>query len=123
MQAANADMDLERISSLIAQNLGLAYPRSRWADLQRGIIAAAKELGFDNPDEFARKLADGPLAKKDLQALSNHLTVGETYFFREPRSFEILAKHILPSLIAQRRQTERRLRIWSAACCTGEEAY
>jgi chemotaxis protein methyltransferase CheR len=58
-----------------------------------------------------------------MAVLADHLTVGETYFFREPRTFEILADTILPELIRQRRGDQRRLRIWSAACCTGEEPY
>jgi chemotaxis protein methyltransferase CheR len=49
--------------------------------------------------------------------------VGETYFFRDTRSFEILEQTILRELLHARRQTEKRLRIWSVACCTGEEPY
>jgi chemotaxis protein methyltransferase CheR len=123
MQAKLADLDLQRIRALVAQTMGLAYPSSHFADLQRGIFATAKELGFEDAVEFAHGLAVGPSTKKELQILANHLTVGETYFFREKRSFEILARQILPSLVANRRQGERHLRIWSAACCTGEEAY
>ena len=45
------------------------------------------------------------------------LTTNETHFFREPRHFDFLASHILPSLGRQE------LRVWSAACSTGEEVY
>ncbi|HET7831803.1 MAG TPA: CheR family methyltransferase [Gallionella sp.] len=51
-----------------------------------------------------------------------HLTTGETYFFRDSGQFELLRKTILPELI-ERRQSVRTLRIWSAACSSGEEAY
>ncbi len=46
------------------------------------------------------------------------LTTNETYFFREPRHFELLAKEIIPE-----RQRGRPLRLWSAASSSGEEAY
>ena len=49
--------------------------------------------------------------------------MGETYFFRERRAFEILEQSLLPGLIAARRKTEKRLRFWSAGCSTGEEPY
>jgi chemotaxis protein methyltransferase CheR len=48
--------------------------------------------------------------------------VGETYFFRERKTFEALADEAIPELV-RRRSAEKRLRLWSAACCTGEEAY
>ncbi|MCM2256352.1 MAG: protein-glutamate O-methyltransferase CheR [Vicinamibacteria bacterium] len=52
------------------------------------------------------------------------LTVGETYFFRDAASFDALRDDVLPELIERRRsQGSRRLRVWSAACATGEEAY
>ena len=58
----------------------------------------------------------------DLETFIAELTIGETYFFRHRAQFEILERHILPDLIA-RRADERRLRVWSAGCATGEEPY
>jgi chemotaxis protein methyltransferase CheR len=49
--------------------------------------------------------------------------VGETYFFRETHALDVFTEQILPPLIQARQQTSRSLRIWSAACCTGEEPY
>jgi chemotaxis protein methyltransferase CheR len=65
----------------------------------------------------------GRFAASELETLACHLTVGETYFFREKRSFDILAEQIFPALAQARRKGRRQLRIWSAACCTGEEPY
>ena len=48
--------------------------------------------------------------------------MGETYFMRDPATFEVLRQEILAPLIHERRASgERRLRLWSAGCCTGEE--
>jgi chemotaxis protein methyltransferase CheR len=55
--------------------------------------------------------------------LASHLTIGETYFFRDSATFQALEEHILPELIRQRRGKNQQLRIWSAACATGEEPY
>src|SRR5690606_39089542 len=46
-----------------------------------------------------------------------------TYFFRDKPALEALSENILPELIDARRGCSQRLRVWSAACCSGEEAY
>ena len=52
-----------------------------------------------------------------------YLTIGETYFLREIRCYEILEHQIIPEIINKRQGGEQRLRIWSAGCATGEEPY
>ena len=68
-------------------------------------------------------LSSEPPTRNQIEILASYLTIGETYFFREKQTFEILEERILGDLIKTRRQNERRLRIWSAGCCTGEEPY
>ena len=114
---------LSRLSEFVAERIGLNFPPERWTDLERGVESAAAEFGFENFNECADWLLSASLTREQLQALASHLTVGETYFFREPKTFEALGDRILPELIASRRNQERRLRIWSAGCCTGEEPY
>jgi len=57
-----------------------------------------------------------------MQTLVEYLTVGETYFLRDAAQIAAFRERILPDILA-RRQTERRLRFWSAGCSTGEEVY
>jgi chemotaxis protein methyltransferase CheR len=118
-----SDQQLSRLSDFIDENMGLHFPRRRWSDLQRGLTAASLEFGFDDVADCAQWLMSATLTKAQLEILASHLTVGETYFFRERKSFATLADHILPELIRSRGGVDRRLRIWSAACCTGEEPY
>ncbi|MBI3853102.1 MAG: tetratricopeptide repeat protein [Verrucomicrobia bacterium] len=112
-----------QVSEFIAARIGLHFPPERRADLQRGLAGAADELGFAGGAACAQWLLSSPLTKAQLQVLASHLTIGETYFFREKRTFEVLAESVLPDLIRSRQNGERRLRFWSAACCTGEEPY
>ena len=112
-----------RLSDFIAERMGLHFPRERLTDLQRGISGAAEEFGFGDPAACADWLMTAPLTRAQVQLLAAHLTVGETYFFREPRTFEVLSHHVLPELIRARRGREQRLRLWSAACASGEEPY
>jgi chemotaxis protein methyltransferase CheR len=112
-----------RLSALIAEKTGLHFPPERRVDLQRGLHDAAAELGFSNSASCAQWLLSSQITQPQLHTLASHLTIGETYFFREQKTFEALATRILPELITQRRGREQRLRLWSAACSTGEEAY
>lgn len=111
-----------QVSAFVAESIGLHFPEPRWPDLERGLAAAAAESGLSTHD-FAHRAASHRLTKKQLQALVGHLTIGETYFFRDKAVFDALADRILPEIVASRRPGPRRLRLWSAACCTGEEAY
>ena len=117
------DSLLPRLSEFIAEQTGLHFPPERRPDLQRGLTAAAAEFGFANSVSCADWLLSTPLTRPQLHTLASHLTVGETYFFRERKTFDALANHILPELIRRRRGREQRLRLWSTACSTGEEPY
>jgi len=112
-----------RLSEFIAEHIGLHFPPERRPDLQRALTAVAAEFGFASSARCADWLLSSPLTRPQLHALASHLTVGETYFFRERQTFEALAQHVLPELIRGRRGGEQRLRLWSAACSTGEEPY
>jgi chemotaxis protein methyltransferase CheR len=103
--------------------MGLHFPEERWGDLARGMTSAAREQGQQDPCTYAQRLLLAPLTRREIETLSGHLTVGETYFFREKRSFDVLTERVLPDLIRSRRGRGMRLRIWSAGCCTGEEPY
>ncbi|MBN2202314.1 tetratricopeptide repeat protein [bacterium] len=114
---------LAEFAEFMAVQMGLLFPKERWLDLLKGIQAASKEFGFDDPEACIRWLMSTSLKKQHIETLALQFTVGETYFFREPKIFEALEKHILPELIRSRWESDRRIRFWSAGCCTGEEAY
>ena len=110
-------------SSFVAAHMGLHFPPAAWRDLERGARTAAADLGMVDAEEFVRWVLASPAISQSVQVLARHLTVGETYFFREKPALDALEQRLLPELIAARRNTTRRIRIWSAACCTGEEPY
>ncbi|MDP4004875.1 protein-glutamate O-methyltransferase CheR [Methylobacterium sp. NEAU K] len=71
---------------------------------------------------YGTLLADGQRGEAEWANLEAEITVGETFFFRYAEQFQALRETILPGLIAAR-EPERTLRIWSAGCSTGAEAY
>lgn len=113
----------QQVSALVAQRLGLHFPRDRLGELQRGLDSAAGELRLADAGECARQLVAAQLDDAQVEVVASHLTIGETYFFRGEETFAALAAHVLPALTAARRRGDKRLRMWSAGCCSGEEPY
>ena len=102
---------LSRLSDFLEVNMGLHFPRERWRDLERGVAAASRDAGHADAETFIRWLLGAPLTRTRIEGLASHLTVGETYFFREKASLDILEQRILPELLQARAQGDRRLRI------------
>lgn len=101
-----------QIVNLIEQRLGINAETIRHADLS---VDAIHDI---------EKLNHLPLTHPHWEHIINALTIGETYFMRDTRQFDTLRHEILPPLIKQRREaSDYRLKLWSAACATGEEAY
>jgi chemotaxis protein methyltransferase CheR len=123
MTAAISSTMLSQLSEFIAREMGLHFPTGRWADLERGIRSAAREFDFEDVGVCIEWLLSSRPVREKVEILASHLTIGETYFFREKKIFEALGESILPELIRSRRGSEQRLRIWSAGCATGEEPY
>lgn len=107
---------LEELSAWVAATLGLDFPESRRRDLRRAVRAAVIEKG-EEERRYVQRLLDSPEWCADGQVLADHLTVGETYFFRDPESLEAVGRKI------QSQETPGPFRIWSAGCSTGEEPY
>lgn len=77
--------------------------------------------GIDSLDRLVALLRRQPNPGIE-QSIAEAMTVNETGFFRDRTPFELMRLELLPALIRQRGST-RRLRLWSAACSTGQEAY
>lgn len=109
---------LSRLSAFIGARIGLHFPKERWRDLERGINAAARELGIEDGKSCIEWLESSSPTRRQIEILANHLTVGETYFFRDKELFKTLEKPVLSKLIQSRHRSGRHLRVWSAGCST-----
>lgn len=114
---------LSSSSELVAAALGLHFPEEKWPDLERGLASAAPELGHPDGEKLALWLRSASPTRAETEVLASHLTIGETYFFRDPETLQVFETTIVPDLLRAREATGRRIRIWSAGCCTGEEPY
>ena len=111
---------LEAFGDRVAKRLGLHFPEAKRDDLARAAHALAAESGGIDAQAFLEKFLPAPWGPPELATLARHLTNGETWLFREPALFDALRQRLLPEL---RRRGSKRLRIWSAGCSSGEEAW
>lgn len=103
---------------MISEMAGIYLDESRRSLIMARLGKRLNELQLDNFRSYRAILESG----KDLaerQRFVDLLTTNETYFFREPAHFELLRDRIAPEFLRSRKP----LRVWSAACSTGEEAY
>lgn len=113
---APADV-LERAAALLAREAGMACPPSRERELERALRDCCRNNSIADADTYLAQLVERPSLMDDLVGA---LAVGETYFFRDADQFDVVRGEILPSLIVEHGPA---LRVWSAGCASGEEAF
>ena len=109
----------EAVADLLVRRTGLAFGPTRQAAAEVGIRRALGRARVADLERYADLLAGDADALDDLIV---ELTVGETYFFREPAQFAFLRREVLPDLW-RRHGPGAAVRAWSAGCASGEEAY
>jgi chemotaxis protein methyltransferase CheR len=113
---------LKQARNLIASRIGLLVREKDDALLRKVVAERVRTLNLSGAEQYCQWLGSDAGIQHEREALVVPLTTGETYFFRDSGQHILLQDRILPELI-ERRKTQRALRIWSAACATGEEAY
>jgi chemotaxis protein methyltransferase CheR len=117
--AAITDVDFARFSGLIRDQTGIHLRDHKKQLLVARLAQRLRELGLRTFAAYYEYLA-GDASGNELNTLINRVTTNKTSFFREPHHFEFLRSHVIPQL---QRKGRRQLRIWSAACSSGEEPY
>ena len=108
-----------RIAAIVGRRAGLTFPESRREITEAALRRAMAHAGETRADRFAERMVGDP----GVYAIAvTELTVGETYFFRDPAQWSLIRESIIPELL--RVHTDGRgVRAWSAGCASGEEAY
>jgi chemotaxis protein methyltransferase CheR len=112
--------EMERFRAVIGQQIGLRFDDAKLGFLSQVLQRRLREKGWGS-DVYLRELEYQP-SDSELAALARELTVGETYFFRNNEQFRALAQVVLPDRM-RARQVAKTLRLLSAGCSSGEEAY
>lgn len=116
-----SDSSSRILAGLLEARTGQQLTMNRRWRIETALSSLLRERGIGTLDELITILVMGKeprLSNDVVEALLNN----ETYFFRDRQPFDLLARHALPTL-AQRRGSNRKLKIWSAGCSTGQEVY
>jgi chemotaxis protein methyltransferase CheR len=119
--AALGSAHLARFRAVVAARLGLQFDATRSAELAE-VLEKLGGANLGSVEPYLARLEGSRPQCDDVRALARHLTVGETYFFRNPEQLRAFAEVALPERMASR-ATPGKVRILSAGCASGEEAY
>ncbi len=115
--------ELEQIRDLIYKQTGMRFLSQKDYFIKSKIEQRISELSGVEYMEYVQsllKIRD----KKELQEFLERITINETYFFRDFPQLQGFAENVLPEILEQKRKNNNyTLRVWSAACSTGEEPY
>jgi len=135
---------LSRLKTFITERTGLYFKDYDLRGLEDAISRRMSEIKTDSGVAYYSRLTASETREDELRELLNLLTVNHTYFFRNEAQFKALKENILPEIIEKKgigmesarqipvvqgsdngmQRTEKPvIRIWSAGCSTGEEAY
>ncbi len=119
---AFSEDDFRAIAQKVRDKTGIVL-----SDTKRNLVYGRlgrrlRTLGCSSFEAYLALLDNGPDAEAEQAAMINAITTNLTGFFREKHHFETLAKEAIPELIKSSGH-DRRLRIWSAGCSSGEEPY
>jgi chemotaxis protein methyltransferase CheR len=120
----DGDPYLHRIRDVVFEVSGIYHPESKFYYLRDRCVRRMHATGVASLAEYHGVLINSVDREGELRELLNEITVGETCFFRNQPQLEALTRHVLPPIAeVKSRLGFRRLRVWSAGCSTGEEAY
>jgi chemotaxis protein methyltransferase CheR len=123
MTEAISQQDFRLLRDLIERSCGIALGEEKAYLVETRLVGLMAETGCEDYGSFYRRVAAEPgLRLRDR--IVDAMTTNETLWFRDGHPFAILRERLLPPLAEALRTGSRfRIRIWSGACSTGQEAY
>ncbi len=113
--------DFQMLSTLVRDRSGLVLTEDKIYLLESRLVPLARRRGLNTLEDLVGELrrTNDEKLKEDI---TEAMTTNETFFFRDNKPFDIFKENILPHLL-QARAGQKTLRIWNAACSTGQEPY
>lgn len=122
MTATLSDVQFGKLRKLVYDRAGIWFADNKKYILESRLARRLEELEIENFDQYTQFLSIGPFREDEFQEMFNRITINETSFFRNEPQLDVFERKCLAQLLEARKAT-RRIRVWSAACSTGEEPY
>jgi chemotaxis protein methyltransferase CheR len=120
------DATFTRFRDFIYQQCGISFTENKKYLLEGRIAKRLEAHNLSSFDDYFTLLANPSQQRDELPSLFETVTINETYFFRNPPQFEALEQVVIPEVLNAKQanpQAQKKLRIWSSASSSGEEAY
>ncbi len=111
--------DLDKVLVLLRAAVGVDFSDYKATSIRRRLARRMAVHRLTELHDYVQLLRDDPA---EASALFDDLLIHVTSFFRDPETFESLARHVFPEILQQKRAGGT-IRVWCAGCSTGEEAY
>ncbi len=108
------------LTAVLEARTGMDLDAARTPRLLEAVESFLRGNQIPGAASISALLEDPAQREQALEQLTCQLMVGESFFFRNPEHFRVLAERVLPA-ITRDRSAQRWIRIWSAGCATGEE--
>lgn len=111
------------IREYIYQQCGIFFPDNKKYLLEGRLGKRLQVLGLPDFESYLQLLRHGSKRQEEMRFFYEAITINETYFFRNEPQFEAFEHTLVPSVLQAKGSTSGKLRVWSAASSSGEEAY
>ncbi len=119
-----SDEEFVQLRDFIYQQFGIFIAENRKYLIENRLAGRLKELNLKSYGDYYHFLRFDPSRRDELTRLAEVVTTNETSFFRNPPQLKIFQEKVLRKVLEEaRKKGQKRLRIWSAGCSTGEEPY
>jgi two-component system, chemotaxis family, CheB/CheR fusion protein len=119
VNAPEVEPDFEALLEFLKRDRGFDFTGYKRSSLRRRIRKRMQQLGLEGDSDYLDHLQVHP---EEFVHLFNTILINVTAFFRDASAWEYLAAEIIPRILRSKGPGEP-IRVWSAACATGEEAY
>ena len=118
-KSVGTEEQFEELLAFIKENRGFDFSGYKRPSLHRRIDKRMQDAGIDTYEQYFERLKDD---EDEFAQLFDTILINVTGFFRDPAAWEYLRKEIVPKIVLAKSADEQ-IRLWSAGCATGEEAY
>ncbi len=118
-----SDRHFQTIAELIEGQVGIKLPPGKRLMLEGRLQKRVRALNYSGFDEYVEDLFENGRLDNEFAHLIDAVTTNKTDFFREPSHFDFMKQVAIPGLLRLRGRGSSPLKVWSAACSTGMEAY
>ncbi len=122
-RAVLAASEFQRLADIVTRQTGLLLENGKVQGIAEAVHRRVRALAYARVGLYLAHLAQSAHPGGELERLLPALVVGETSFFRTPAHFAALREVVIPDLLRRRSLAAEPIRVWSAGCASGEEAY